>query len=92
MFTVETVTDLKWCDAEQLNIECQVKYAEFNEVHPTGVNSTCQDLHIKDIWIKALAGEYGVIAAYVPHVEPIPELAVAAPESQQPVAQGVQTL
>ena len=66
MFTVETVTDLKWCDAEQANIECQVKYAEFNEIHPTGVNGTCQDRHIKEIWTKALAGEYGVIAAYVP--------------------------
>ena len=89
MFTIETVTDLKWCDAEQINMECQVKYAEFGEVHPTGVNASCQDRHIKEIWTKALAGEYGVIAAYVAPVQPV---IVAAPQSQQPVAQGVQTL
>jgi hypothetical protein len=88
MLTVETVTDLKWCD-DGINIECQVKYAEFDEVHPTGVNAACQDPHIKEIWTKAIAGEYGTIAAYVAPVEPV---IVAAPQSQQPVAQGVQTL
>lgn len=89
MFTIETVTGLKWCDAEQTTIECQVKYAEFNEVHPTGVNANCPDKHIKELWTKALAGKCGEIAQYV---EPIPEVVIAAPEAEQPVAEGVQTL
>jgi hypothetical protein len=92
MLKIETVTDLKWCDVEQTVIECQVKYAEFNEIHPTGVNAACQDPHIKEIWTKAIAGEYGVIAVHVPHVDPIPEPIAVAPESQQPVAEGTQTL
>ena len=92
MLKIETVTDLKWCDVEQTVIECQVKYAEFNEIHPTGVNAACQDPHIKEIWTKAIAGEYGAIAVFVPYVHPIPEPIAVAPESQQPVAEGTQTL
>ena len=32
MFTIDTVTDLQWCDAEHTFFECRVKYEEFDEV------------------------------------------------------------
>lgn len=89
MFTVEAVTDLKWCNKEHTAFECQVKYAEFSEPHPTGVTGACQDAHIQEIWTKALAGDYGLISEYVAPVVPV---VVAAPEEEQPVASGVQTL
>jgi hypothetical protein len=82
MFTIEYVKNLEWCDAEHTFFSCIVKYEEFNEEHPTGVNATDTYAHIQEIWAKANAGEYGVIAEYVPPpvyeplpvVEPTPEL------------------
>lgn len=89
MFTVETVTDLRWCDEAHTFFECQVKYKEFDEVLPSGINGTDATPHIREIWVKAIAGGYGVISEYV---APPVEVFVAAPEEQQPVASGVQTL
>ena len=74
MFTVEYVKDMKWCDAEHTFFECTVKYAEFNEELPAGINATDPYAHIHEIWTKANAGEYGPIAEYVPpEPEPTPE-------------------
>lgn len=81
MFTIESVTNLQWQNAEHTNFSCDVKYQEFNEVHPTGVNATDQYGHIQELWAKGNAGEYGVIAEYVPPPEPI-----------QPVTTGSQDL
>ena len=81
MFTIEYVKDLQWCDAEHTFFSCAVKYAEFNEEHPSGINATDSYAHIQEIWTKGNAGEYGVIAEYVPPPapEPIPE-PVVTPE------------
>ena len=48
---------------------CNVKYYEFNEEHPSGINATDNYPHIQEIWAKANAGKYGVIAEYVPIAE-----------------------
>jgi hypothetical protein len=84
MFTIQYVKDLKWADAEHTMFECVVKYEEFNEEHPTGANATDQYLHIKEIWVKGNAGEYGQIAEYVP--------LVITPAEEQPNSSGTQTL
>lgn len=75
MFTIEYVKDLEWCDAEHTFFSCVVKYEEFNEEHPTGVNATDSYAHIQEIWTKGIAGAYGVIAEYIspPEPEPITE-------------------
>jgi hypothetical protein len=83
MFTIEYVKDLKWCNAEHTVFECVAKYAEFNEEHPSGINATDPYAHINEIWTKGNAGEYGVIAEYVP-------LLVA--NEEQPNANGTQEL
>jgi len=88
MFTIEYVKDMKWCDAEHTFFECTVKYAEFNEEHPSGINGTDPYAHIKEIWTKGNAGEYGPIAEYV--APPEPEPIEAAPD--QPDASGVENL
>jgi hypothetical protein len=90
MFTVEYVKDLKWCDAEHTMFNCVVKYEEFNEEHPSGINATDPYAHIQEIWTKGNAGEYGVIAEYVP--PPAPEPPVAKPDEEQPQSEGTQTL
>lgn len=87
MFTIEYVKDLKWENTEHTLFSCVVKYEEFNEEHPTGVNATDHYAHIKEIWQKGNAGEYGIIAEYTP-----PPAPVSAPEEEQPVVQGTQTL
>jgi hypothetical protein len=81
MFTIEYVKDLQWIDAEHTLFSCVVKYKEFNEEHPSGINATDSYAHIQEIWTKGNAGEYGVIAEYVPPPEPEP-----APSLEEPTA------
>lgn len=69
MFTIQYVKKLQWCDAEHTMFSCNVKYYEFNEEHPSGINATDNYPHIQEIWAKANAGKYGVIAEYVPIAE-----------------------
>jgi hypothetical protein len=87
MFTIESVTNLQWQDDEHRNFSCDVKYAEFNESHPTGVNATDSYAHIQELWAKGNAGVYGVIAEYVP--PEIPEIVAA---NNQPSTTGSQDL
>lgn len=86
MFTVQYVKDMKWGDAEHTYFECTVKYVEFNEEHPSGINATDSYSHIREIWTKGLAGEYGEIAEFV-----APELEVV-PAEDQPSTSGVQEI
>jgi hypothetical protein len=85
MFTIQYVKNLKWDNAEHTSFSCVVKYEEFDEEHPTGVNATDHYAHIQEIWSKANAGEYGVISEYIPPPEP-------AITEEQPVTTGTQTL
>lgn len=64
MFTVEYVKDLQWENAEHTLFSCVVKYEEFDEEHPSGINAIDPYAHVQEIWTKANAGEYGVIAEY----------------------------
>jgi hypothetical protein len=90
MFTVEYVKDLKWENAEHTFFSCVVKYAEFNEEHPSGINGIDPYAHIQEIWAKGNAGEYGVIAEYVPPPEPEPIVIEVAED--QPSSEGTQVL
>jgi hypothetical protein len=65
MFTIEYVKDLKWDNAEHTSFTCVVKYAEFNEEHPSGINATDSYTHIQELWAKGNAGAYGEIEEYV---------------------------
>ena len=87
MFTIEYVKDLQWDNPEHTFFICVVKYAEFNEEVPAGINATDPYAHIHEIWTKGIAGEYGPIAEYV---EPIQE--GVQPASDQPSASGVQEI
>lgn len=64
MFTIEYAKNLKWCNQENTMFECTVKYAEFSEEMPAGVNASDQYDHIKELWTNGLAGEYGPIMPY----------------------------
>jgi len=66
MFTIQYVKDLQWDNAEHTMFDCVVKYEEFNEEMPATVTATDPYAHIHEIWTKGIAGEYGVIAEYLP--------------------------
>ncbi len=70
MFTIESVSDLQWCNAEHTLFRCLVKYAEFGEILPVGVNASDPYSHIHTLWVDGTAGVYGPIAEYVPPPEP----------------------
>jgi hypothetical protein len=77
MFTIEYVKNLQWQDAEHTVFSCVVKYEEFNEEHQSGINATDSYAHIKEIWAKGNAGEYGEILEYPPpRVQIEPEIPV----------------
>ena len=65
MFTIQEVKNLKWCDANNTIFTCDVKYAEFDEIHPTGVNASDKYSHIQELWKNGIAGIYGSIEEYV---------------------------
>lgn len=89
MFTIQYVKNLQWDSPEHNSFSCVVKYEEFNEEMPAGINGTDPYAHIQEIWTKGNAGEYGEIAEYVP--PPIPEI-VGAPNEEQPTSEGLQTI
>jgi len=70
MFTVQYVTNLEWENAEHTAFSCIVKYEEFSDEHPATINATDPYAHIHEIWVKGTAGEYGVIAEYIPPPPP----------------------
>jgi hypothetical protein len=89
MFTVKYVKNLKWENAEHTTFSCLVKYEEFDDEHPSGINALDSYAHTQEIWAKANAGEYGVIAEYEPpEIPPIPDVA----PNQEQVSQGTQDL
>jgi hypothetical protein len=88
MFTVQSVEDLVWGDADKTHFTCLVKYAEFNEKHPSAITPNDIYAHIIEIWTRANAGEFGEIADYFP---PVAQVAPVATEPQ-PIAQGAQSL
>ena len=81
MLTIESATNPVYGNAEGTNITLQVKFAEFNEILPFGATSYDDMPYGVELYNRALAGEFGTIAAYVPPPEPV-----------QPTTQGAQTL
>ena len=77
MFTIDTVRNLKWANTNHQSFECLVKYHEFSEEHPVGVNSTDPYAHIQELWKNGLNGVYGPIEEYVDTTPPLTELQIA---------------
>ena len=88
MFNIKNVTNIYWANPEHTAIVCDVKYAEFEDLHPTGVQENDSMNHIRDLWVKCIAGDFGVIQEYSP---PVGE--VINPEDMvQPTSSGLNTI
>ena len=85
-FTVESVTNPIYTNAEGTGINCDVKWAEFKEVHTFHATSWDPEPHGVELWNALKAGTYGTIAEYVP--PPVK----ANTANGQPVSTGTQTI
>jgi hypothetical protein len=90
MFAYTTVRDLIWRNAEHTLFDCYVFFDHINEEVPFGCAQAevGKYPHVTSIWERAMAGEFGAIAEYVPPPEPEPVVVA----EDQPEAQGAQTL
>jgi len=85
MLTVKSATLPKYVTADSVVIELQVVFEEFGDtVLPFGATADDVEQHGRELYARALAGEFGTIA---PYVSPIYEAS-----SNQPNTTGSQTL
>tara|TARA_R110002126_G_scaffold286351_1_gene437999 strand:- start:621 stop:1031 length:411 start_codon:yes stop_codon:yes gene_type:complete len=59
------VTNPKWTSAEHTTIDCEVTFDEIGTVPFTATPNDTEE-HGRDIYVKAIAGEFGVIAEWTP--------------------------
>lgn len=71
MFTLQYAKDPIWNDAEGTAILLTVKWEEFNEEMPFGATSYDPESYGVDLFNRAVAGEFGVVAPYVAPIEPV---------------------
>jgi len=79
MFTVEHVRELAWADEAHTSMACMVKYKEFLDEHPTGINANDGTAHIAEIWAGATAGIFGSVSEYVTPITPASEYVYGDP-------------
>jgi hypothetical protein len=70
MITLEYAKNPIWNNQEGTSILLTVKWKEFNEEHPFAATSYDTELHGRDLYNRAKAGEFGAIAPYVPPESP----------------------
>jgi hypothetical protein len=80
MFTLEYAKEPAFISEDNQQILMTVKWAEFNEEFPFNATSYDCEAHGVDLYNRAVAGEFGIIAEYV------------APSTEQPASQGTQTI
>ena len=85
-FTVVSVTNPVYTNAEGTSIDCQVQWAEFPTVHPFAANEWDPEPHGQQLYADLIAGKYGPIGVYVP--PPVK----ANTANGQPVSTGTQTI
>jgi hypothetical protein len=68
------VKNCKWGDAEHTHIVCEVDFDHLDEIYvPFSVDPKDKYEHSKEIYKKALAGDFGTIAEYEPPALPTTE-------------------
>jgi hypothetical protein len=83
-FTVQSVTNPVYINAEGTGIDCQVKWEEFKDAQPFCAASWDTEAHGIALYNDLIAGKYGPIAPYV-YVPP-----VSIPAKNQPTTTGTQ--
>lgn len=69
------VKNCKWGDEEHTIILCEVDFEHLDQIYvPFSATANDKYNHTKEIFSKAKAGEFGIIAEYVPYVPTTEEL------------------
>lgn len=68
------VKNCKWANAEHSCIECEVDFNDITdeEWSPFAANPNDHYEHGREIFAKAVAGEFGEVAEYIPPAPPAP--------------------
>jgi len=86
MLTIKFATNPKYTTVDQSVIELSVQFVEFGDaVLPFGATQDDVEEHGRELYARALAGEFGPIAAYEPPVH-------LGSTGSQPTVVGAQTL
>jgi hypothetical protein len=85
-----TVTNPRW-NKERTAIECVVTFDEIGTV-PFGAVPNDNYAHVREIYARCIAGDFGPIADYVPAPDEGPQPIPNAAESNAPTIEGAQTL
>ena len=65
--TLTSLTSLRWANAEQTMIDCEITTSQFgDEVLPFTASANDVEAHGRGIFADLIAGTYGPIADYVP--------------------------
>jgi hypothetical protein len=73
MFTVVSVSNPHYSNAELTSVDCEVVFKEFGEGSlPFTASSNDCEAHGRALFERIVAGEFGPIAEYVPPPEPEP--------------------
>ena len=68
MFTINTLTNPTYSNAEGTGIICEVQFNEIPGTHPFHATSFDPEPHGVQIYNDLVAGKYGAIAPYIPPV------------------------
>lgn len=76
------VQNPRWVNAEHSAVECEVVFEHLGTAfYPFGANPDDQYPHVREIFARCAAGEFGPVAEFV-----------APPEPVQPISTGAQEL
>jgi hypothetical protein len=64
--TIVSVTNPQWANPENTLINVTARFAEIDEDLPFTANFLDTEAHGREIFTKALAGEFGAVSTYVP--------------------------
>lgn len=63
-----SASNLKWANAEQTMLIADCVFSHFPEsVLPASTTNHENEAHLKDLWERGLAGEFGLIETYIEH-------------------------
>jgi hypothetical protein len=81
---VLTVNDCIWANEQQTVFNCTVQFSEFAHEVPFGCAQFDDTPHAKEIWQRAIAGDFGPISDFVVPPPPPPETTATPPSGNIP--------
>ena len=80
------VRNCKWANAEHSSIECEVNFSGVTseEWSPFGANPNDHYEHGREIYARAVAGDFGTVEEYVPPPAPVVNIPDPEPTPETP--------